>query len=385
MAYPLQNWDILISTTIHPSNLDRFCYSSESLRAFLLHSAAEKEKLRTRLMQDFYSRPERLEFEVRFNQGILIKLLNRLYTYRRQYTLDDTVTQLYEGISSHVGFILEFIEEYFDRYFDHSEKVPAAYLDISRNEIRLSFAVIEKIFSSRKDIDKKLITILIKNFRDFCEDTSGNFSYNDLVYQKELVKELLGLQQVPKDTDAGALLTELLLSINFNSPDFVQYLAADITASLAEVKQPVKKMEILLEKQKEYQLLRLPSLKGLYPGFASVKDIILLTLEKEMECSRDLQQKEQPFTGSGKQELVSVPFRGAEIYLLHKSFIDAGGAPNEIYKSLLEKTAPHLANKTQKGFSAESMVKYSDKVDPESKENVKRFLQKMIRNIDSYD
>jgi hypothetical protein len=30
-------------------------------------------------------------------------------------------------------------------------------------------------------------------------------------------------------------------------------------------------------------------------------------------------------------------------------------------------------------------VKYSDKVDPESKDNVRRFLQKMIRNVDSYD
>jgi len=84
-------------------------------------------------------------------------------------------------------------------------------------------------------------------------------------------------------------------------------------------------------------------------------------------------------------EQVFVPFKGAEIYLLHKAFIDAGGAPGEIYKTLLEKTAPFLSNKTQKGFSAESLCKYSDKVTPEVKDDVKRFLQKMIRNVDSYD
>jgi len=82
---------------------------------------------------------------------------------------------------------------------------------------------------------------------------------------------------------------------------------------------------------------------------------------------------------------VLMPFRGAEIYLLHKAFIDAGGAPNEDYKALLKRTAPHINSKTQKGFSAESLTKYSDKVDPATKDNVKRFLQKMIRNIDSYD
>jgi len=82
--------------------------------------------------------------------------------------------------------------------------------------------------------------------------------------------------------------------------------------------------------------------------------------------------------------LVHIPFKGTELYLLHKAFIDAGGAPSETYKSLLEKTAPQMGNRNQKGFSVESLQKNSDKVDYESKENVKRFLQKMIRNIDSY-
>lgn len=85
-------------------------------------------------------------------------------------------------------------------------------------------------------------------------------------------------------------------------------------------------------------------------------------------------------------EQVFLSFKGSEIYLLEKAFIDAGGSPNENYKSLLEKTVPYISNRNQKGgFSAQSFCKYSDKVDPESKETVKRFLMKMIRNIDSYD
>ena len=89
-------------------------------------------------------------------------------------------------------------------------------------------------------------------------------------------------------------------------------------------------------------------------------------------------------TNGSPMEFVHVPFKGCEIYLLHKAFIDSGGATNENYKSLLEKTVGRISNKTQRGFSVQSFCKYSDKVDPQSKENVKRFLQKMIRNIDSY-
>ena len=84
-------------------------------------------------------------------------------------------------------------------------------------------------------------------------------------------------------------------------------------------------------------------------------------------------------------EYVFTSFKGSEIYLLHKAFIDAGGSPNENYKTLMEKTLPYLANRNQKGFSAQSFCNYSDKVDPESKETLKRFLHRIIRNIDSYN
>lgn len=35
---------------------------------------------------------------------------------------------------------------------------------------------------------------------------------------------------------------------------------------------------------------------------------------------------------------IDAPFKGSEIYLLHKAFVDAGGAFNENYKTLSEKT-----------------------------------------------
>lgn len=116
---------------------------------------------------------------------------------------------------------------------------------------------------------------------------------------------------------------------------------------------------------------------------------VLIELLKGMQSELRLMNASIPFRtpgAKGEGDHVFLSFKGAEIYLLEKAFIDAGGSPNENYKSLLEKTVPYIANKNQKGgFSAQSFCKYSDKVDPESKETVKRFLMKMIRNIDSYD
>lgn len=111
---------------------------------------------------------------------------------------------------------------------------------------------------------------------------------------------------------------------------------------------------------------------------------LLKGIQTELQLFNDLSKSAKSFDRS-PQHFVFVPFKGSEIYLLHKAFIDAGGSPNESYKTLLEKTIASIANKTQRGFSVQSFCKYSDKVDPEAKDNVKRFLQRMIRNIDSYD
>ena len=82
---------------------------------------------------------------------------------------------------------------------------------------------------------------------------------------------------------------------------------------------------------------------------------------------------------------IFLSFKGSEIYLFLKAFVDSGGAPHDNYKSFFEKVVPQLANKTQRGFSPQSFCKFSDKVDPAAKETVKRFLERMRRNIDSYD
>jgi hypothetical protein len=111
---------------------------------------------------------------------------------------------------------------------------------------------------------------------------------------------------------------------------------------------------------------------------------VLKRMQTELQFLSTVVKSTRPAETSS-QDFVSVPFKRSEIYLLHKAFVEAGGSPNENYKTLLEKTVPSIANKTQRGFSAQSFCKYSDKVDPEAKDNVKRFLQRMIGNIDSYD
>lgn len=221
----------------------------------------------------------------------------------------------------------------------------------------------------------------------FCKDEEVHLTYNDLIYQKELSRELINLSNLPHEVGMNELLIDILIYMNFNDPDFILFCLSHVTEEINSLRTNKKKIEKIVNYKKQLGLVQLRASAGLHPNFLSTKETLITAFEKEIEYLNGNQNDDLENRGNSASsiEFVNVPFKGAEIYLLHKSFIDSGGAPNEIYKTLLEKTASRLSNKTQKGFRAESMVKYSDKVDPQCKETVKRFLQKMIRNIESYD
>jgi hypothetical protein len=181
------------------------------------------------------------------------------------------------------------------------------------------------------------------------------------------------------------LINEVLFYFNYNDHDYINYLKKKLTLLIEGFSNSKEKISFLRLEQKKLNQFPLRLVTYLNPDMPSLPDQINHWIEEEIKFLSISIPEEAVQSANNEKVLVHVPFKGSEIYLLHKAFVDSGGAPTETYKSLLEKTSGYLSNKNQKGFSTESLQKASDKLNPESKENVKRFLQRMTRNIDSYD
>lgn len=108
---------------------------------------------------------------------------------------------------------------------------------------------------------------------------------------------------------------------------------------------------------------------------------------KQLEIRPDSKSREvgnEPGGNIREHGFAQTPFRGSEIYVLLKALIDSQAIVNHSYKSFFELVVPGIANSQHKRFQPGSLLKYSDKVDSETRENAKRLLQRMIRNIDTY-
>jgi hypothetical protein len=379
MDTTLNKWDTIITEELHPETIVKNRLNAIQLNSYRQQFESEKRIIRKFLLNESFEKQEKeTELLIQRTQSVLIALQDNLDQYCKIEDIETDREELYKFIRDQIQFLLDFIESDFRKYFNIDEKVPASYLEISKTELGKQYEPVKVILASRAELDKTFVYTLHQNMERFTTEENEVCTYRDLIYHKELIKELHSLGKLSKTDCMYSALKELLIYMDFNSPYFINYFLSQFKSCTS--------VEELAQHLKEISLMHIKPGFRLYPNRPSVKQSLTEALQKEINFlqtlgaeagDRDLSHRERIF--------VIVPFKGAEIYLLVKSFIDSGGALGELYKTLLEKIAPFLANKTQKGFSAESLGKHSDKVDPNVKENVKRFLQKMIRNIESYD
>jgi hypothetical protein len=381
VTFPLQHLDKLISETLHPTNNALFSLTDESIRIFIEESKEQQDKVRTLFLEGILERPKIKDKQqyVRLNQVMLICLIDKLYSYRQRKDMKKNILNFYNTISCHLEDTLNFIEDFFGNYFDRNLKAPATYIVISIKELS---GQLEQLRQTAESYDScGIMNILANTFNNFCLGKENDATYNELMYQNELMNEMLRIENLSSENS----ITEVLFYYNYNNDDYIRYLCEKLNALTMPLPTEKAKIAALRFEQKSYNQLPTRLNSYLSAGMPSLKEQINHWIEEEIKFLATEPSSLIPNPSPENGEVyVHVSFKGPEIYLLHKAFIDSGGAPGETYKSLFEKTASHLTNKNQKGFSTESLQKSSDKVDFEARENVKRFLQKMIRNIDSY-
>ena len=383
MRLILQYWNTLINTTLNP---EQECISSltdASIQMFKLLSNEEQERVRNLFLEGMIQRTKFKDKQqwVQINQAMLIRLIDKLYSYTQTKEQDSGFLELYNTISSHLENTLNFIKDFFGNYFNLNENVPFACLVASLKELRTQTELLHESVQPFKPYIHALADILVNNFNRFSLEKKTGATYNELLYHEELIHQLLATKTIASENS----IIEVLFYFNYNDNDYIDYLKEKLNDLAEPLNTSKEKIAALRFEQKNFNQLPSRLVGNLNSDMPSLREQINLWIEEEIKfLDANHLQNETPASAEREKMYIHVPFKGAEIYLLHKAFIDSGGAPGETYKSLFEKTATHLTNKSQKGFSSESLQKNSDKINYESKENVKRFLQKMIRNVDSY-
>lgn len=281
MPIILQKWDVLINTTLNPLNTNLASFTDEVVYNFIYQSEAEREKVRNLLIDGVVDKPKVKDKQqyVQVNQAMLIRLLDRLHAYKQTEGLSDKIIYLYNTISRHLEFTLNFIEDFFSNYFDRNERVPVAYLLISTEELCKQLELLKETLENNAAINPVLTNILANNFRKFCSREKTSATYNELVYQKDLLNELLSDQTLASE----ASIREVLFYFNFNDDNYVAYLYDKLKVLTEPLPTKREKIAALRFEQKSINQLRTRLSSCLSSSMPSLKEQVNQWIEEEVK------------------------------------------------------------------------------------------------------
>lgn len=279
MPIILQKWNTLINITLNPLSASSMSITDETIKSFIAQSESERENVKNLLIEGVIDRQKIMDKQqfVQVIQAMLIRLLNKLHTYKQVKQLDNKLQHLFNTISEHLEEVLNFIEDFFSSYFDRNEKVPAPYLLISISELCRQLQKLQERIEVNEAIDRELTVILINNFNPFCSIKSSGPTYNELSYQKDLMNDLLTGNVL---TSQGSI-REVLFYFNFNDDDFIAYLFGKLKALTESSLNNKEKIAVLRYEQKNInQFITKPNCY-LSPSMPSLKEQVNNWIEEE--------------------------------------------------------------------------------------------------------
>jgi len=279
MTAYLQKWSTLINETICPYHEALGRLSEAEIAAIIQDSAREVENVRNLLVDYLINSPsisDKQQF-VKVNQALLIRLLDKLYSCRAD-NVPGKVLNLYKGVGNHLQASLDFIEDFFSNYFDKNEKVPIAYLEITKGKIGRRLQKLTFVFNS-SCVDQVLTKAIVQSIKQFTDSKiEKSISYADLKYYKLLLDELIS--QEPLSTQS---VRKTLYQLNFNEFAFVDFESERLHTLIEAVQSKAEKVSTLRFEQKT--IAQYPEkLNTVYDGsMPSLKDQVNGWIEAEIK------------------------------------------------------------------------------------------------------
>lgn len=112
------------------------------------------------------------------------------------------------------------MEVFFGNYCNRDEKVPIPHFINSAKELSRQVELLKKIIPSSEVNVSALVNILGNNFNKFCSQQKSSPTYNELMYQGDLMDQLQKDESLASENS----IKKILFYFNYNDDDFIAYL-----------------------------------------------------------------------------------------------------------------------------------------------------------------
>lgn len=292
--------------------------------------------------------------------------------------------------------LLTFIETRFSNYLTLDMRVPSTYLVVSKKKLKLK---IDKLKDSSTFAvnDKRSIAILFNNLYSFVNSKrSKKITFRQVLYRKQLIKELELLGLLDGEELHSCPLNEILIYMNFNSRSFINYFKECVTDKINSGESPTDKMENLLLCYKEFNQIHSKDGVVLNPNHQDLKIILsdwfkheMIYLEKKLHISvvpvRSLDKRSnQTMVIDAISDKVLCKLSTDQTALILRASdelkIIVAKSMNHVFKTIV----PFLSTPNKVNLSYDSMRSKSYVAEDRDKKIVIETLGRIIKQIEEY-
>jgi hypothetical protein len=398
-TYLLEWLDSVVTSTLNPKKNDVNQITSVQSKTIIEKASHETQLIQSQITIQVFSLTKEKQIKVLVGNyhSALIILLDNLIANNDAINIErDHLKELTSALLSCLDELLTFVESRFANFLSLDSRMPATYLAISKKKITQKLDKLKNSLISNAH-DEKAFDIVIANLYSFANSKKNKeVTFRQVMYRKQLIKELESLKILKKDENTPTALEALLIYVNFNSRTFIDYFTQSLTDKISAYETPTEKMENLLFYFKEFNQIQIKEGIILNPHHQNLKKVLCDWFQQEITFLEKQQHLSvTPLQSLGKRLYKSTLVNRNEDKILCKLSTDQTAlilrASNEL-KILISKSmsqvfktiVPYLSTPNKNILSYDSMRSKSYVAEERDKELAIEALQHIIKKIQSY-
>ncbi len=394
--YTLEWLDTLITVFLNPAKTDVDSIKPEQILYIKTRIEEEKIQYQSFLKNQVFSLLDEHKIEVLIKQyySALILILDQALQ-NESYVLfkkNSSIKEIQISLIKLLEELLSFIETRFLHYISSEQRVPATYLLVAKEELKVKVGSLKP--KLEKQVKNRTLTDIVFNTLNTFLSLSNNIpvTLREILYMKDLVKKLEELSEHENNSCGSSRLNAVLIYMNFNSQNYIDHFTDAITEKLSFIEDTSCKLEQLLLLMKEFKQMNYKSGVALNLEERDLEIVIdnwfsqeIHYLERQLNLPNisskySIQQKDL----SNESFKVMCALTVDQISLLLRAADESRVIIARSLNAVFKQIAPHLSTSHKINISSDSMRSKSYAAETKDKEIVIQILEKMIRKIREY-
>lgn len=394
-SYPLEWLDSLILSTLNPRKMNVGGISMNEIPIISEKVLKETENIQIQLKDEIFAlrKKSQIRFLVRKYHSTLLFLLDNVVQNQEDHQFKNSgLSVISSTLISCLDELVFFLENRFSTFIDLDQPVSITYLMVSRNDLKLKLDLLVKKIAAIA-VDPDIVEIVLSTLYGFVNSAkSHRITYREILYRKELIKQLGVLEQSQKQTCVYSTLHQLLIYMNFNSVAYMNYFSESIVKTIDSVADAAERLDKLLFLFKEFSQLHSTETIVLDATHQNLKKALsnwfvheIAYLQKKIDLAGTataLGKNQSPIESN--ESKIECALSTDQIGLILRASDEARIVKAKSMSHVFKSIVPHLSTPFKKDLSYHSVRIKSYNAEERDKEIAIQTLEKLIQKIKSY-